>query len=140
MLKLFATFLCGAALFLLSVTVLQTPADARRGFHGGGGHAMGHARAGRGYQGRTARVNRNVNARRNVNRNVTVNRTVNRNVNRRYVYRNGQRGYWRNGVWVVAPAVAAAGAGYVASCAYEYSRWQSTGSSYWRDRYYRCAN
>lgn len=137
MLKLLATFLCGAALFLLSVAVHQSPADARRGFHGGG-HAMGHARAGRAYRGGNVRVNRNVNARRNVNRNVNVNRTVNRNVNRRYVYRNGQRGYWRNGVWIVAPAVAAAG--YVASCAYEYNRWQSTGSTYWRDRYYQCAN
>lgn len=135
MLKLLATILCGVALFVLSLTIHQTPADARRGFHGGGGHAMGHARAGRAYRGRTTRVNRNVTARRNVTRNVNVNR----NVNRRYVYRNGQRGYWRNGVWIVAPAVA--GAAYVASsCAYEYGRWQSTGSSYWRDRYYQCAN
>jgi hypothetical protein len=66
-----------------------------------------------------------------------VTRNVARDVNRRYVYHNGRRGYWRNGVWVALPV---AGAGYVASCAYEYNRWQSTGSSYWRDRYYQCAN
>ena len=115
---------------LLGVASLPSAADARRagGFHGGGGHACRHAN-----------VNRNVS--RNINRNVNVNRNVTRNVtrdvNRRYVYHNGRRGYWRNGVWVALPV---AGAGYVASCAYEYNRWQSTGSSYWRDRYYQCAN
>ena len=119
---------------LLGVTALPGTADARQGgFHGGGGHAF-----------RQAHVNRNVNVNRNVsrniNRNVNVNRNVTRNVtrdvNRRYVYHNGRRGYWRNGVWVALPV---AGAGYVASCAYEYNRWQSTGSSYWRDRYNQCA-
>ena len=29
---------------------------------------------------------------------------------------------------------------YNGTCAYEYNRWQSTGSSYWRDRYYQCTN
>ena len=71
----------------------------------------------------------------NVNRNVNFNRSV--NVNRRYVYRNGQHGYWRNGVWVAAPAAAV---GYVASCANERRQWQVTGSAYWRDRYYQCVN
>jgi hypothetical protein len=53
-----------------------------------------------------ANINRNVNVSRNVNvnRNANFNRSV--NVNRRYVCRNGQRGYWRNGVWVAAPAAA----------------------------------
>ena len=100
------------------------------------GHSVSHARVSRTYR---ANVNRNWTASRSVNRNVNINRNVTRNVNRRYVYRNGVRGYWRNGVWVVAPAVA--GAAYAASsCAYEYRRWQSTGSTYWRDRYYQCAN
>jgi hypothetical protein len=98
----------------------------------GGGHSISHARGHRG------NVTRNVAVGRSVNRNVNVNRTVNRNVNRQYVYRNGRRGYWRNGVWVAAPVVA--GAAYAASCAYEYNRWQSTGSSYWRDRYYQCTH
>jgi hypothetical protein len=84
--------------------------------------------------------NVNVNRARNVNvnrtRNVDTNRNV--NVNRRYVYRNGQRGYWRNGVWIAAPL--AAGAAYVAgSCTYEYNRWRATGSRYWRDRYNQCS-
>lgn len=113
-----ATALC-AAVILAGAMAFLTPADSRgRGAHAGGG---GHAGAGR-------QVNRNVDVNRNVNRN------INRNVDRR-VDRNGRRGYWRNGVWVTVPAVA----GYVAACAYEYGRWQSTGSSYWRDRYYECA-
>ena len=56
-------------------------------------------------------------------------RNVTRDVNRRYVHHNGRRGHWRNGVWVVSRLPEQ---GYVASCAYEYNRWQSTGSSYWR--------
>ena len=144
--KLFAMLLCGGVL-LAGVVASLTPADARRGgFHrGGGGHAIGHARAGRSIN-RNRNVNisrsRNVNINRsrnvNINRNRNITRNVARNVNRRYVYRNGRRGYWRNGLWVVAPAVA--GATYVASCVYEYGRWQRTGSTYWRDRYYQCAN
>ena len=137
--KLFFFLVCSAA-FLVGVVAFLTPADARRG--GGvrmGGHAMGAAGGRRAYRGngnRNLAARRNVNRTANINRNVT--RNVDRNVNRRYVYRNGVRGYWRNGVWVVAPAVA--GATYVASCAYEYGRWQSTGSTAWRDRYYQCAN
>jgi hypothetical protein len=144
--KMLALFIGSAALFFLAATVFQSPSEARRGgFRGGGGHAFGHARAGSGFRAGTFRGNRNFAAHRvrNVNRNVArrvnrnVRRDVRRNVNRRYVYRNGRWGYWRNGAWIVAPA--AIGAGYVASCAYEYNRWRSTGSSYWRDRYYRCA-
>ena len=121
------SFACGI-LLLLAVAAHPGPAEARRGggFHAGGGHF--HA-------GRVSshNISRNV----NVNRNVNWNVNVNRNVNRRHVYHNGRRGYWRNGVWVALPL---AGAAYVASCANEYNRWQSTGSSYWRDRYYQCAN
>jgi hypothetical protein len=130
----FCTLIVLGSAVSLSVALTVAPADARRGgggHHAGGGHARHmHANVNRGHN-----VNRNVN--RNVSRN--VDRNINRNVNRdrRYVYHNGRRGYWRNGVFVVAPAVA--GATYVASCAYEYGRWQSTGSSYWRDRYYSCA-
>jgi hypothetical protein len=71
---------------------------------------------------------------------VNVNRNV--NANRRIAYRNGVRGYWRNGRWIAAPlaaGAAVAGAGYVATCAYEYNRWQATGSTYWRSRYNQCA-
>ena len=123
---------CVAA--FLGVAALLTPADARRagGVHiSGGGHV---ARAGT--------VNRNWSANRDINRSISRNverepehqpqRQRNVNVNRTYAYRNGRRGYWRNGVWIVAPAVA--GATYVASCGYQYSRWQATGSTYWRDR------
>ena len=115
--------LVSALVFLM---VLATPADARRGggFHAGRGHASVH----RGANFRNVNINRNA-YRANINRNV--------NVNRRYVYRNGQRGYWRNGVWVAAPAAAV---GYVASCANERRQWQVTGSAYWRDRYYQCVN
>jgi len=136
--RLLTMLLCGCVL-VAGMVALVTPADARRGggFHRGGGghHAMRHAGGGR-HINRSRNVSRNRNV--NVNRNRNVTRHVDRNVNRRYVYRNGRRGYWRNGVWVVAPAVA--GAAYVASCAYEYNRWQATGSISWRDRYYRCAN
>ena len=130
--QLLLSLACCGPVLLLGVTALPGAADARHGggFRGGGGHAF-----------RSAHVNRNVNVNRNVSRNVNrngnVNRNVTRDVNRRYVYHNGRRGYWRNGVWVALPL---AGAGYVASCAYEYNRWQSTGSSYWRDRYYQCSN
>lgn len=133
--QLLLSLACGLVL-LLGATALPGAADARHagGFHRGGGHAYGHA-----HVNRNVNVNRNVS--RNINRNVNVNRNVTRNVtrdvNRRYVHHNGRRGYWRNGVWVALPV---AGAGYVASCAYEYNRWQSTGSSYWRDRYYQCTN
>jgi hypothetical protein len=130
-----------APLLLLGLTVLPETADARRGgggFHAGGGHAYRQAPINRNV---TRNVTRTVD--RNINRNVNVNRNVSRNVtrdvNRRYVYHNGRRGYWRNGVFVALPVAGAAAAGYAASCAYEYNRWQSTGSSYWRDRYYRCA-
>jgi hypothetical protein len=84
------------------------------------------------------RVKPNRVANRNINVNRNVARHVDRDVNRHYVYRNGRRGYWRNGIWVLAPVVASGA--YVASCSYEYNRWQSTGSTYWRDRYYQCAN
>ncbi len=133
--KVLILIACGAVLFV-GLAAILAPTEARRGgggFHGGG-HRGGHMGAGRAMHGNINRshVNRNV----NVNRSRHVNRDV--NVNRKYVYRNGRRGYWRNGVWVVAPLVA--GATYAASCSYEYNRWQSTGSSYWRDRYYNCAN
>src|SRR5262249_25062130 len=138
------TFVCGTVL-LLGVTALAEPADARQfGGRGGGGHAYRQANVGRVTSHNVNRnINRNVtrnvnrNVDRNVNRNVTrnVDRNVNRNVtrnvsgdvNRRYVYHNGRRGYWRNGVFVALPIAGAAG--YAASCAYEYNRWQSTGSS-----------
>ena len=150
--KVLILIACSAVLFV-GLAAILAPSEARRGggghggggFHGGG-HRGGHMGAGRAMHGNINRshVNRNVNVNRSrhVNRDVNVNRSrhVNRdvNVNRKYVYRNGRRGYWRNGVWVVAPLVA--GATYAASCSYEYNRWQSTGSSYWRDRYYNCAN
>jgi hypothetical protein len=135
--QLFLGLVCGP-LLLLGVTAFPDSADARRGggFHGGGGHAHRHASINRNV---TRNVTRNVD--RNISRNVNVNRNVSRNVtrdvNRRYVYHNGRRGYWRNGVFVALPLAGAAG--YVASCAYEYNRWQSTGNRYWRDRYYQCA-
>lgn len=125
----FACVLLGVA-GLLAVSTL--PADARRGGGGVHAHAGGagrHAAVHRGFRGDPGR---------HVNRNVVVNRNINRTVNRRYVQRNGRWGYWRNGVWVAAP-LAAVGSGYVATCAYEYNRWKSTGSAYWRDRYYKCA-
>jgi hypothetical protein len=123
-----ALLACAAAL-CVGMAVSTLPAEARRG----GFHAGGHARHMHANVNRGRHTNRR--AHRNVNR--TVNRNVTRHVDRRYVYRNGRRGYWRNGVFVVVPAVA--GAAYVASCAYEYNRWQSTGSDYWRNRYYACA-
>jgi hypothetical protein len=123
------TTLVSAVVFLM---LLATPADARRGggLHVGRGHATVH---------RSVNFHRSANINRNVYRSANINRNVNRNVNvnRRYVYRNGLRGYWRNGVWVAAPAAAV---GYVASCANERRQWQATGSAYWRDRYYQCAN
>ena len=130
--KLLIVSMCYAVV-VAGVMAFLTPADARRGGARMGGHAMGHAGGGRALRGN---VNRNRVTSRSINRNVT--RNVSRTVNRQYVYRNGRRGYWRNGVWVLAPAVA--GAAYVASCAYEYGRWQSTSSTYWRDRYYACVN
>lgn len=137
--KLFTMLVCGTA-FVIGVVTFLTPADARRGGGArmGGGHAYGHAHAGRGFRGGG---NRNWAANRNINRNVNINRNAARNVNRQYAYRNGRRDYWRNGIWVAAPALAGTAAyGYRASCAYEYRRWQSTGSAYWRDRYNQCAN
>jgi hypothetical protein len=147
--QLLFTLVCSTAL-LPGLTIFSGTADARH-FGGGGRHAnMGRVSShnvNRNINRNVTRnVNRNVNrsvdrnVNRNVNRNVdrNVNRNVSRDVNRRYAYHNGRRGYWRNGVWVALP-VAAGAAGYAASCAYEYNRWQSTGSSYWRDRYYQCA-
>lgn len=138
--QLLFTGVC-TTLLLLGATAFPPSADARhfgggggRGFHGGGGRVHVNRNVSRNVNRNVSRnVNRNVS--RNVNRN--VNRNVTRNVNRNYVYHNGRRGYWRNGVFVALPV--AVGAGYAASCAYEYGRWQSTGSSYWRDRYYQCA-
>jgi hypothetical protein len=91
---------------------------------------------------RDATVTRNKDISRNVSRNVNVNGnvagTTDRNI--KYVYRNGQRGYWRNGAWIAAPAVGAAIYGYVpSSCAYQYGKWQVTGSTYWRDLYNACS-
>jgi len=116
--KTFTALTFGAAV-LAGTMAFLAPAEARRGggVHRGGNHA---------YVARSA------------SRSVHVNRNVTRNVNRTYAYRNGRRGYWRNGVWIAAPAIA--GATYAASCAYEYGRWKSTGSTYWRDRYNECAN
>lgn len=134
--KSLATLVCAVMLFV-GVMALMTPADAgRRGGARGHHHAMGH-RGGHRHAAHRG-VNRGYAASRNFNRNVNVNR----NVNRRYAYRNGVRGYWRNGRWIAAPLVVGAGAGvagYVATCAYEYNRWQATASTYWRDRYNQCA-
>ena len=88
-------------------------------------------------------VNRNVSRNANINRNVDINRSRNINVNRnvKYVYRNGQRGFWRNGIWIAAPLAAGAAYGYGgSSCNYLYDQWQKTDSVYWRDLYRRCAN
>ena len=91
----------------------------------------------------TGNFNRNVNVNRNISRTANVNRNVARTVNNRnikYVYRNGQRGYWRNGAWILAPA-AAATYGYVgSSCDYLFTEWQNTNSFDARDRYYKCVN
>jgi hypothetical protein len=123
----------GIAAFLLGATALQVPADARQvgGVRVGGGNF--HA----------GTVNRNFSANRNINRNVDINRNRNVNVNRnvKYGYRNGRRGYWRNGVWIAAPLAAGAAYGYAgSSCNYLYNQWQKTNSVYWRDRYRRCTN
>jgi len=141
------TPLVGIAVFLVGTAVLQTPADARRGggVHiDGGGYAAYRGPAGPAYRGTVSRnINRDVSRNVNVNRNVAINRTLNGNlnVNRKYVYRNGKRGYWRNGVWILAPVVAGTTYGYVGtSCNYAYNRWQNTNSIYWRDRYYQCVN
>ena len=122
-----------SAVVLLTM-VLATQGDARRGggHHAGRGHATVHRSAN---TQRHASVNRAVHRSANVNRSINRNVSRNVNVNRRYVYRNGQRGYWRNGVWVAAPAAAV---GYVASCANEYKQWEAPGSAYWRHRYYQC--
>ena len=149
----------GIAVLFVGAAAFQSPADARRGggvYRGGGSHV--HARnvnrnfsANRninrnvtGNFNRNVNVNRNIsrtaNVNRNVNRNVIVNRNVARNVDRKYVYRNGQRGYWRNGVWILAPA-AAATYGYIGtSCDYLFKEWQATGSVDARDGYYQCVN
>jgi hypothetical protein len=131
----------GIAVLFVGAVVFQSPADARRGggvHRGGGGHV---GTVNRNFSA-SRNINRNVNVNRNINRSVNVNRnvarTANRNIN--YVYRNGQRGYWRNGLWIAAP-VAAATYGYAASsCSYLYNQWQKTNSAYWRDRYNRCVN
>jgi hypothetical protein len=120
---------------------MVSPADARQigGVHVGGGHAVYRAPGESAYR---ATVNRNRSISSNINRgkspNVTINRNV--NVNRKYAYRNGQRGYWRNGVWIVAPLAGAAYGYGGSSCNYLYNQWQQTNSVYWRDRYRRCAN
>src|SRR5262249_47133634 len=141
------TTLLSTVVFLM--LIFTTSVDARRG----GGHFAGRGPAN---FHRSANFNRNINVNRNFNRNVNVDRNVNVNrnfnrtvnvnrnvdvnrnvnVNRRYVYRNGQLGYWRNGAWVAASTAAAAG--YVASCAGERRQWLATGSTYWRNRYYQC--
>jgi hypothetical protein len=130
----------GIAVFLVGTAALQTPADARQV---GGVRAGGGGMAYRETVNRNFSASRNINRNANINRNVNVNRNVNRNVNvnRSYAYRNGRRGYWRNGVWIAAPAIAGATYGYVgSSCNYLYNQWQKTNSVYWRDRYRRCAN
>lgn len=38
------------------------------------------------------------------------------------------------------PDARAAGGGGLASCSYQYSRWQATESAYWRDLYVVCVN
>jgi len=124
----------GVAVLFVGATVFQSPADARRegGVHRGGGGQVGTVN-------RNFSANRNINRSASVSRNVDVNRNRNVNVNRnvKYVYRNGQRGYWRNGVWIVAPAAYGYGG---TSCNYFYNQWQKTNSIYWRDRYNRCVN
>src|SRR5262249_15706417 len=123
------TTLLSTVVFLM--LIFTTSVDARRG----GGHFAGRGpanfhrsanfnrninvnrnfnrneRVNRNFN-RNVNVDRNVNVNRNFNRNVNVNRNVdvnrNVNVNRRYVYRNGQLGYWRNGAWVAASTAAAA--------------------------------
>jgi hypothetical protein len=153
----------GMAVLIVGTAAFQSPADARRGggvHRGGGGHV--HARnVNRNFSANrninrnvTGNINRNVNINRNINRNANVNRNVhvnrnvnvNRNVARtadrnvKYVYRNGKRGFWRNGVWVLAPA-AAVTYGYIgASCDYLFKEWQATGSIDARDGYYQCVN
>ena len=41
---------------------------------------------------------------------------------------------------VPAPTGAATTGTATASCSYQYGRWKRTGSKYWRDRYYACAD
>ena len=89
-------------------------------------------------------MNRNLSGNYNINRNVAgnINRNIARNTapNIKYVYRSDRRGYWRNGGWVVVPGVAGATYSYVASnCAYQYSKWQATGRTYWRNLYNACS-
>lgn len=50
-----------------------------------------------------------------------------------------RHGRWVNGVWVagaVATGVAAGAAAASNTCGYYWNRWKSTGSTYWRNRYY----
>jgi hypothetical protein len=139
----------GIVVLFVGAAAFQSPADARPGggvHRGGGGGHVGTVNrnfsANRSIN-RNANVNRNINRSANVNRNVDVNRNRNVNVNRnvKYVYRNGQRGYWRNGIWIAAPVAAGAAYGYGGtSCSYFYNQWQKTNSIYWRDRYNQCVN
>lgn len=131
--KSLAILVCGV-LFFVGVMAALAPADAgRRG--GARGHHHHHAHRGH---------HRHRAAHRHFHHRYAAHRDFNRGAyaNRRIVYRNGVRGYWRNGRWIAAPIAAGTGAGvagYVATCAYEYNRWQATGSTYWRSKYNQCA-
>lgn len=116
--KMLALLACGA-LLCLGMATASAPAEARKDGVRVGGHGMGHARAARAARG-------------SLHRGHIANRHIGR-MHRRHANRRG-RIIWRT----VAPAVA--GAAFVASCSYEYGRWQATRSIYWRDRYYACAN
>ncbi len=125
--KSLAILVCGVMLFV-GVMAFLAPADARRA-GGARGHGHHHHAGHRGH-------------RHAAHRHAHRGYAARHNVNRRIAYRNGVRGYWRNGRWIAAPLAAGAGAGvagYVATCAYEYNRWQATGSTYWRSRYNQCA-
>ena len=125
-----------AALIFVSMSIV-IPAEARRGFSGGGHHVSRNV--GRHYAGNVGRyAGRNVGhyaggyyAGRNVGRYA---RNYDYGYRGRY-YRGP--GHWVNGVWV-ATGVAAGAAAVRNSCNYYYRRWQATGSSYWRNLYAEC--